>query len=171
MNRARIGYPLLLAILTLLILPFSTGCNIPKDHLKAFNAHFEASNYENSALFARKKIGKRKNPKGEDLLWALQLGSVERIRKDYQKSTECFDKAEDMLKYYDEQFTGGDIIGSTVASDNVNPYRGEEYDGVMVNTYKALNFMAEGKLDLAPVSSLIGRSTGRDVQKKNSSKK
>ena len=151
MNRARIGYPLLLAILTLLILPFSTGCNIPKDHLKAFNAHFEASNYENSALFARKKIGKRKNPKGEDLLWALQLGSVERIRKDYQKSTECFDKAEDMLKYYDEQFTGGDIIGSTVASDNVNPYRGEEYDGVMVNTYKALNFMAEGKLDLARV--------------------
>jgi len=151
MNGVRIGYPLLLAILTLLILPFSAGCNTPKDHLKAFNTHFEASNYENSALFAQKKIGKQKNPKGEDLLWALQLGSVERIRKDYQKSTECFDKAEDMLKYYDEQFTGGDIIGSTVASDNVNPYRGEEYDGVMVNTYKALNFMAEGKMDLARV--------------------
>jgi hypothetical protein len=151
MNGVSIGYPLLLAILTLLILPFSTGCNTPKDHLNAFNTHFEASNYENSALFAQKKIGKQKNPKGEDLLWALQLGSVERIRKDYQKSTECFDKAEDMLKYYDEQFTGGDIIGSTVASDNVNPYRGEEYDGVMVNTYKAMNFMAEGKMDLARV--------------------
>ena len=151
MNGVRIGYPLLLAILTLLILPFSAGCNTPKAHLKAFNAHFEASNYDSSALFAQKKIHQRKNPAGEDLLWALQLATVERIRQSYPKSTEYFDKSEDMLKYYDEQFTGGDIIGSTVASDNVNPYRGEEYDGVMVNTYKALNFMAEGKLDLARV--------------------
>ena len=151
MNGVSVGYPLLFAILTLLTLPFSTGCNTPKDHLKAFNTHFETSNYENSALFAQKKIGKQKNPKGEDLLWVVQLGTVERIRQNYQKSTECFDKAEEMLKYYDEQSKIGDIIGSTVASDNVIPYRGEEYDGIMINIYKALNFMAEGKMDLARV--------------------
>jgi hypothetical protein len=151
MNRVRVGCPLLLAILTLSILPFAIGCNAPKDQLKVFNTSFEASNYDNSALFAQQKIGRRKNPSGEDLLWALQLATVERIRQNFQKSTEYFDKAEDMLKFYDEQFKGGDIVGSTVASDNVNPYRGEEYDGVMVNTYKALNFMAEGKMDLARV--------------------
>ncbi len=151
MNAVKASYPLLFAILTLSILLFSTGCNTPKDNLKVFNTSFEASNYDNSALFAQKKIGCRKDPAGEDLLWTLQLGTVERIRQNFPKSTDCFDKAEDMLKYYDEQFKGGDIIGSTVASDNVNPYRGEEYDGVMVNTYKALNFMAEGKLDLARV--------------------
>jgi hypothetical protein len=151
MNRARVGCPLLLAILTLSILPFAIGCNTPKDNLKVFNTSFEASNYDNSALFAQQKIGRQKNPSGEDLLWALQLATVERIRQNFQKSTEYFDKAEDMLKFYDEQFKGGDIVGSTVASDNVNPYRGEEYDGVMVNTYKALNFMAEGKMDLARV--------------------
>ncbi len=151
MNRARVGCPFLFAILTLFNLPFSTGCNAPKDQLRVFNTSFEASNYDNSAFFAEKKIGRRKNPAGEDLLWALQLATVERIRKNYPKSTEFFDKAENMLKFYDEQFKGGDIIGSTVASDNVNPYRGEEYDGVMVNTYKALNFMAEGKMDLARV--------------------
>ena len=151
MNGVRVGYPLLFAILTLLNLLFSSGCNAPKDHLKVFNTHFETSNYENSALFAQKKIGKRKNPKGEDLLWAVQLGTVERIRQDYQKSTECFDKAEEMLKYYDEQSKIGDIIGSTVASDNVIPYRGEEYDGIMINIYKALNFMVEGKMDLARI--------------------
>jgi hypothetical protein len=151
MNKVRLTHPLLFAILTLSILPFSIGCNAPKDNLKVFNTSFEASNYDNSALFAEKKIGRRKNPAGEDLLWALQLASVERIRQNYPKSTEVFDKAEDMLKFYDEQFKAGDIIGSTAASDNVNPYRGEEYDGVMVNTYKALNFMIEGKLDLARI--------------------
>ncbi len=150
-NKFRIGYPFLLAILTLPSLLFSIGCNAPKDHLKVFNTSFEAANYDSSALFAQKKLGNSKNPDGEDLLWALQLGAVERIRRNYPKSTEFLDKAENMLKFYDEQFKGGDIIGSTVASDNVIPYRGEEYDGVMVNTYKALNFMAEGKTDLARV--------------------
>ncbi len=109
------------------------------------------SDYDNSALFAQKNMSNRKDPTGEDLLWALQLATIERIRQNYQKSTEYFDKAEDMLKYYDEQFKGGDIVGSTAVNENVIPYRGEEYDGVMVNTYKALNFMAEGKMDLARV--------------------
>ncbi|MFZ0035717.1 MAG: hypothetical protein WAK60_12115 [Sedimentisphaerales bacterium] len=151
MNKVKVRYPLLFAILTLPNLLFSLGCNAPKDNLKVFNTSFEVSNYDNSALFAQNKMGQQKNPSGEDLLWALQLGTVERIRQNFQKSTELFDKSEDMLKYYDEQFKAGDIIGSTVASDNVNPYRGQEYDGVMVNTYKALNFMAEGKMDLARV--------------------
>jgi len=151
MNRAKVGRPFLFAIFTLFSLSFSTGCNAPKDQLKVFNTSFEASNYDSAALFAEKKIIQRKNPDGEDLLWSLQLASVERIRQNYPKSTECFDKAEDMLKYYDEQFKGGDVVGSTVVNENVIPYRGEEYDGVMLNTYKALNFMVEGKPDLARV--------------------
>ena len=56
-----------------------------------------------------------------------------------------------MLKYFDEQFRLADGIGSTMVNDNIIPYRGQEYDGIMVNTYKALNFMAEGKMDLARV--------------------
>ena len=151
MNRVSHWHCILFAILTLFSLPLFTGCNVPKDHLKTFNSHFERLDYENSALFAQKKIGRHKNPTGEDLLWALQLATVERLRQNYQKSTECFDKSEDMLKYYDEQSELGDAIGSTIASDNIVPYKGEEYDGVMVNTYKALNFMAEGNMDLARV--------------------
>lgn len=151
MSGVRVGGVIVVAVLTVLSLPYVTGCNVPKDHLTKFNRHFEKLDYENSALFAEKKIGKRQKPKGEDLLWALQLGAVERIRGDYEKSTEWFDKAEEMLKYYDEQSKIGDSLGSVIASDNVVPYKGEEYDGVMINTYKALNFMAEGKTDLARV--------------------
>ncbi|MBN1804432.1 MAG: hypothetical protein JW837_04215 [Sedimentisphaerales bacterium] len=133
------------------VLPFFAGCNAPRDQLAAFNGHFESFDYEHSARFAAGKIKKRKNPNGEDLLWVLQLGTVKRIQQEYAESTEIFDKAEDMLKYYDEQSRLGDGIGSAIVNDNVIPYRGEEYDGVMVNVYKALNFMAEKKLDLARV--------------------
>ena len=151
MSGVRFKNPIIFTILAFLSLPFFTGCNVPKDHLTTFNGHFERFDYENSALLAEGKISKRKNPKGEDLLWALQLGTVERIRQDYRKSTECFDKAEAMLKYYDEQTRIGDGIGSTIVNENIIPYRGEEYDGIMVNVYKALNFMVEGKMDLARV--------------------
>ncbi len=138
-------------ILAFLSLPFFTGCNAPQGHLATFNGHFGRFDYENSALFAEGKISKNKNPKGEDLLWALQLGTVQRIQQEYTKSTESFDKAEEMLKYYDEQSRLVDGIGSTIVNENLIPYRGEEYDGVMVNVYKALNFMAEKEFDLARV--------------------
>ncbi|NQT02061.1 MAG: hypothetical protein HQ580_08565, partial [Planctomycetes bacterium] len=151
MSGVRFKNPVIFAVLALLIPPFFTGCNAPQGHLATFNGHFERFDYENSALFAEGKISKQKNPKGEDLLWALQLGTVKRIQQDYTKSTESFDKAEDMLKYYDEQSTLGDGIGSTIVNENVIPYRGEEYDGIMVNVYKALNFMAEKNFDLARV--------------------
>jgi len=141
----------LFTICTLLILILNTGCNAPRGDLEIFNRDFLASDYERCALFADKKISKQKNPRGEDLLWALQVGTTERIRRDYPKSIEYFDKCEEMLKYYDEQSEIGDVIGSTIVNDNVIPYRGEEYDGVMVNTYKALNFMLEGQPDSARV--------------------
>ena len=79
MNGVRFKKPVVFAVLALLILPFFAGCNAPKDQLAAFNGHFLSSDYEKSAQFAEKKISKRANPKGEDLLWALQLGTVTRI--------------------------------------------------------------------------------------------
>ena len=151
MKSVKLSIPALLATVILLCLPFFIGCNAPKSQLETFNGHFVIADYNNSALYAQKKIKERKVPKGNDLLWTLQLGTVERIRQDYKTSTDCFDKSEEMLKYYDEQSRLGDTIGSAIVNDNIIPYRGEEYDGIMINVYKALNFMAEGQMELARV--------------------
>ena len=152
MRKVKLGSRLVfVVVLPLFYLLVFSGCNAPKDQLTVFNGHFEISDYENSALFAQKKFVERKSPKAEDLLWAMQLGTVERIRKDYSQSIDCFDKAEAMLKYYDEQSKLADGLGSTIINDNALPYRGEEYDGVMINVYKALNFMAQDNMDLARV--------------------
>ena len=141
----------LLCITAVVIIFSATGCNFPKDHLQTFNRFYESSDYTNCACFAQNKLKCRKTPAGEDLLWTVQLGSVERIRHDCNKSTEYFDKAEDMLKYFDEQSKIIDAIGSIAVNDNIVTYKGEEYDGVMINTYKALNFMHQGNFDLARV--------------------
>ncbi len=135
---------------------FIGGCNAPKAQLQMFSDTFrtdclQLSNYEKSAQFAQSKISKSKNPKGEDLLWSMQLGCLERIRQNYKQSNDYFDKSEDMLKFFDYQNKAVDSAAAIAISDNVIPYLGEEYDGIMVNTYKALNFMALGENELARV--------------------
>lgn len=150
MRRARFSRIILLTILTLVSLPFFAGCGGPRADLAAFNCHFAAAD-SLAADFARSKVRERQNPAGDDLLWTLQLASAERFSGNYPGSTDCFDKSEQMLKYFDEQSKIGDAVGSAVVNENVIPYRGEQYDAIMVNTYKALNFIAERKMDLARV--------------------
>ncbi|MBL7106450.1 MAG: hypothetical protein ISS77_02420 [Phycisphaerae bacterium] len=130
---------------------FFSGCNAPKSQLSQFNNYFISSDYNDCVLFGETKISNKPEPRGEDLLWTLQLGAVERIRKNYEKSTEYFDKSEEMLKFFDEKGKLGDAVGSVLVNDNVAPYKGDEYDGVMVNVYKALNFMSKDNMDFARV--------------------
>lgn len=135
---------------------FLAGCNAPKNDLLRFNTAFRtdslnSSNLDNSIQIARSKAGKSKDPKGEDLLWAMQLGSLERINQDYKQSNDDFDKAEEMLNFFDYHNKAADSVAATAVNENIVPYLGEEYDGIMVNTYKALNFMALGDNELARV--------------------
>jgi len=135
----------------LLLLFIFAGCNAPKDQLTVFNGHFRNGEYQESIEFAQSKMSKGKNPRREDLLWALQVGSVERLIGNHEQSNEYLDKSEEFLNYYDFQDETAGAVAATVVNENVNPYAGEEYDGIMVNTYKALNFMKLGKNELARV--------------------
>jgi hypothetical protein len=139
------------SLILVISLAFIGGCNTPKEQLLTFDRDFESSNYQSAAMFAEKNIKNKTNPAGEDLLWTLQAAAAKRALKDYAGSTSDFDKAEEFLKYYDLRFSAGDDIAAVAVNDNIVPYKGEEYDGVMANVYKALNFLAEGNYDLAKV--------------------
>ena len=128
-----------------------TGCNPPMKDLGVFNGHFEAGDFKQAGQFAESKIKKHGSPSGDDLLWALQLAASQRAQLDHAESIATFDKAEEMLNYYAPESKVLDTVGSTIVNDNAVPYKGQEYDGIMVNTYKALDFLAEKKPDLARV--------------------
>ena len=137
-------------LFVLLFLVFA-GCNAPKSQLGTFGEYFRGSDYEKSIEFAQSKISKSKNPKKEDLLWTLQLGTLERLRKNHRESNNYFDRSEEMLNFFDYQNAAADSVAAIAVNENIIPYLGEEYDGIMVNTYKALNFMALGENDQARV--------------------
>ncbi len=128
------------------------GCNAQKGKLKIFNKHYNEGSFEKCNTFLEKQFHERKNPGGEDLLWALQAGSVKRLQKDTEASTKYFDQAEEAMKYYDlNQSKILDGIGATVVNDNVVPYLGQQYDGIMLNTYKGLNFISKNDMEMARV--------------------
>lgn len=132
------------------------GCNAPKSALNKFDASFQngalgSTDFSKAVQLAQSKQSKSKNPKKEDLLWSMQLGVIERMNKNYGLSNEYFDKSEEMLNYFDYQNKTIDSAAAIVTNENIVPYVGEEYDGIMINTYKALNFMALGNNELARV--------------------
>ena len=141
-----------------------TGCNAPKNALNKFDDSFRSealnsSGFSKAIKLAESKISKGGNPKKEDLLWAMQLGSIERLNKNYSQSNDYFNKSEKMLNYFDYQNKTLDSAASIAANENIVPYVGEEYDGIMVNTYKALNYMALGNEEDARVE--FNRATER----------
>jgi len=139
------------AILILIAAICLPGCNPVRKDLETFNYRYETADYTRAGRFAQGKTGKGGKPSGNDLLWTLQKASVERAQLNHKESIDSFDKAEDILRHFDSASEIVDTAGATVVNDNLIPYKGQEYDGVMVNTYKALDFMAEGNIDLARV--------------------
>jgi hypothetical protein len=146
------------------ILLFLVGCNAPKEHLTQFNCMYQQGQLDQAEEFSEERIKDPNKPSGEDLLWAMQLGSVGRMRMKYQDSTLWFDRCEDMMKTFDPQSRETDVIGTTLVNDNIIPYRGWAYDGVMVNTYKALNFMALHDNDNARIE--FNRAMERQIRAK-----
>jgi len=129
-----------------------------------FNGHFESGNYAGAEHFAQAKIKNNGNPSGNDLLWTLQAAAAQRAQLNHSISLETFDKAEEMLNYYSPKSEVLDNVSATIVNDNAMPYRGEQYDGIMVNTYKAIDFLAEKKLDLARVE--LNRALDRQTRAK-----
>ena len=149
-------------VFVLLAGPYFAGCNAPKSNLAVFDSHFESADYNCAAQFARTKIGTGKTPSGDDLLWTLQLASAERIQLNHQQSIASLDRAEEMFNRFARQSEVVDTVGATVVNDNIVPYKGAEYDGVMVNTYKALDFLAQKDNDLARVE--LNRALERQIR-------
>ena len=86
--------------------------------------------------------------KATDLLWSLQAGAVLRTQGGYGLSSQYFDDAEALIKRENTKHQARKLVGeagSLLVNDTILDYSPAVYDGIMANTYKALNFMAEGK--------------------------
>ncbi len=120
------------------------GCQTlsSKQSLEDFNQHFAQGQYQAAADFALKAGGIDADGEGGDLLWSLQAGSALGASGQFDYSNKVFDYAETMMKTEDTESIGRkglEKVTATLINNNLNRYDPTVYDGVMVNTYKALN--------------------------------
>ena len=91
----------------------------------------------------------------ENLLTSLHVAAALRNEQRHDAAREALDRAEGQLLWKsDEVASVEDVLGvglSLIASDLALSYHGTIYEGVLVNTYKALGALAGGDTDRARV--------------------
>ena len=132
---------------------FFNGC-APKTAMMQVDALIANGDYRDAAEHADSNIDKNNPYDVDNLLWNLEGGSALFFDQNNSASIELFDESEALMKYYREQILMSDItqtVTSTLLNDTMRPYIGSEYDGIMSNTYKAINYMALGDMQAARV--------------------
>ena len=89
------------------------------------------------------------------LLTSLQVGMALRAAGGYEASQIAFDRAESGLLWKSDEITSVDELLSAgftlVTNDLVRSYQGNIYDGVLVNTFKAMNAVHLGDMGRARI--------------------
>lgn len=84
---------------------------------------------------------------------AEQADAIDPLQKYLNESNEAFDLAEEKVNKYEEEakVKVGSTLGATLTNQANYPYTGRAYDKVMLNTYKAINYLQLGDHDAARV--------------------
>lgn len=103
------------------------------------------------------------------IIWRLEQGAALRAAGQYRASIAAFDAAEERVNAYDEQAkisVSSETVGLLSNQANL-PYRGRDYDKVMLNTYKALDYLQLGEPDKARVEFLRAAQRQQDAEENN----
>lgn len=95
-----------------------------------------------------------KRGEGKDaVVWRLEQGAVLRAAGKPEESNRAFDKAEELVNKYEDAAKTSASREALAAVTNLTalPYEGFAYDKIMMNTYKALNYLALGDYEKARV--------------------
>jgi hypothetical protein len=108
---------------------------------------------------------------GDEVMWCLEAGSAMLTDSQYKKSLAALNRAEDLIKEYDNRATvsardAGAETGSAMTNPNALPYKGMYLDRIMLNAYKSFDYMGLNDFVGAMVEIRRMRDTQRDVEKK-----
>ncbi|QBG47989.1 hypothetical protein EGM51_11480 [Verrucomicrobia bacterium S94] len=132
----------------------------------------EAWNAGDGALAASLISNKVEKVEGrkDELIWNLEYGTILQTIGKIEQSQAVFDHAEDIINKYEEEakLSATKEAGALLTNQANLPYRGRSYDKIMVNTYKALNYMLLGEHDKARVELNRSLQRQKDAVEENS---
>ncbi len=130
----------------------ATGCQTYKDQSAKMSEHWQRGDVTTAATEFSAKAEKEKNSK-DTVVWRLEQGAALRAAGQFKESLTAFEAAEGKINKYDESAkvkVGGEAL-ALMSNQAQLPYEGRAYDKIMLNTYKALNYLQLGEPDKARV--------------------
>jgi len=136
---------ILFLFLVFVTLVFLSACSSKSSFMKQDSLQAQG-NYLQAVAYAKDHIDYNDPTDKNNLLWELYLGQSQYFDNNLSASISTFSQAESLMKVYREELLAMTIandIGSILTNDNTRPYIGTTYDGIMLNTYKALAYLQE----------------------------
>ncbi|MEI8290461.1 MAG: hypothetical protein WCH99_13405 [Verrucomicrobiota bacterium] len=127
----------------------ATGCQTYQQQNKVVQ-FWRQGNLTNAVVEAAKQANE--NAKNKDaIIWRLEQGAVLRAAGQYADSNDAFDKAQLKIDDYAQKakVRVGQEAGALLSNQANLDYEGRDYDAIMLNTYRALNYLALGEPDKA----------------------
>ena len=145
----------------------ATGCATyqQKNHVISY---WRQGNLTNAIVEATKMVDQ--NAKNKDaIIWRLEEGAALRANGQYKDSNEAFDAAQDKIDQYAQEakVKVGHETGALLSNQAELPYEGRAYDGIMLNTYEALNYLALGEIDKARPEIIRAYQRQQDAVEEN----
>ena len=127
----------------------ATGCQTYQQQNKVIN-YWQQGNLPKAKEEATSKADKNSGKK-DSIIWRLEQGSTLRAAGLYQESNQAFDQAQAEMDDYAQKAKVrlGQESGAMLSNQANLDYEGRAYDGIMLNTYEALNYLALGEPDKA----------------------
>lgn len=126
---------------------FFSSCATWYERTSEFQQTIEAGNFEKAdkLLQKDKKMARGKNK----ILFYLNLGYVEFMAGRPEKSNQAFETAEQLI---DEQVRNPALQAAVLLSNpEILPYKPEDFEVIMVNFYKSMNYLQLGDMEGAMV--------------------
>ena len=145
----------------------TTGCQTYKDQNKVI-AYWRQGEITNAVHEATREANKNADDK-DAIIWRLEEGSTLRAIRDYQASNQAFSQAEGRIDDYAQKARVrlGQETGALLSNQANLDYEGRSYDGIMLDTYKALNYLALGEADKARPEIIRAYQRQQDAVRQN----
>ena len=126
-----------------------TGCQTYQQKNKVI-VYWHQGEVANAVTEATKQADDNANNK-DAIVWRLEQGAALRAAGRYDDSNKAFDQAQQKIDEYSmkAKVRLGQETGALLSNQANLDYEGRSYDGIMLNTYRALNYLALGQTDNA----------------------
>ncbi len=158
--RKRSIQPLLFAAVIGLL---ATGCQTYEQKNRVIH-YWQQGSLPNAAAEATRMADQNANNK-DALVWRLEQGAVLRGNGQFEASNKAFDTAQGKIDQYAQEAKVklGNEAGALLSNLANLPYTGRAYDGIMLNTYRALNYLQLGEPDKARVELIRAYQRQQDA--------